>query len=214
MKRYILLLAIALTVFTANAQTLEEWTQQKKTGIKYLVQQIVALKIYTQYLNKGIDIVHVGLSTISQLKKGDVELHANYFQSLHKVNPAIQHYSKVMGTMAAGAAILQECKQLNQMVRKSNELSANEKKYVLKVAKEILQACLDRTEELALFTQSGSVQLKDDERLRRINIIYKKMKVLQTDIKSVGEEVARLAVQRKVEQVDIQKSKNFYSLIH
>jgi hypothetical protein len=214
MKRYFLLTALALGFFTLKAQTLEEWTQQKKTGVKYLVQQIAALKVYTQYLNKGIDIVQSGLSTISQLKKGDVAQHATYFQSLHKVNPALQHYSKAIGTMAAVASVLQEYKQLNQKTRNSKELSVPEKEYVLKVAKEILQACLDRTEELALLTQSGSVQLKDDERLKRIHIIYKEIKEVQAAIKSLSEDVAGMSLQRKAEGRNIQISKSLYGIYH
>src|SRR5258706_14560273 len=83
-----------------HAQTAEEWTQQKKTQIKYLLQQIAANKVYIDYLEKGYSIARNGLQTIQNIKKGDFNLHFNFFDSLKKVNPKIKGWAKVADIIA------------------------------------------------------------------------------------------------------------------
>jgi hypothetical protein len=70
MKNLLLVIAIVIchVSFCQNAQ---EWTRQKKTQIKYLLQQIAANKVYIEYIEKGYNIARKGLQTIHDIKKGD-----------------------------------------------------------------------------------------------------------------------------------------------
>ncbi|MBK8088802.1 MAG: hypothetical protein IPK31_13170 [Chitinophagaceae bacterium] len=55
MKKIILLPVIATFLFNAaNAQTLNEWVNQKSTQKKYLLQQIAALQVYIGYAKKRV----------------------------------------------------------------------------------------------------------------------------------------------------------------
>ena len=83
----IFLLVIASCV---QAQNWQEWTQQKKTQIKYLVSQIAAYQVYATYVEKGYVIAKKGLTAIQNIKKGDFSLHDEYFTSLKNVNPKIK----------------------------------------------------------------------------------------------------------------------------
>jgi 3-phenylpropionate/cinnamic acid dioxygenase small subunit len=47
-----------------NAQTFDEWFKQKETQIKYLVEQIGALKAYGEVVKRGYDIAHNGLTNV------------------------------------------------------------------------------------------------------------------------------------------------------
>ena len=51
-----------------SAQTLAEWTQQNKTQIKYLVEQIAALQAYALVAEKGYSIAKTGLNAIGNIK--------------------------------------------------------------------------------------------------------------------------------------------------
>ncbi|MDQ3843049.1 MAG: hypothetical protein M3342_03415, partial [Bacteroidota bacterium] len=95
MKKVCMILFSFVFLPHTYAQTVEEWTDQKKTQIKYLLQQIAALKVYTGHIQKGYAIARSGLTTIQSIKKGDVTVHQTFFSSLQKVSPAIQQYSKV-----------------------------------------------------------------------------------------------------------------------
>ena len=80
------------------SQTTAEWTQQKKTQIKYLVQQIIAFQTYLIYVKKGYDIAHKGITTVQNIKNGEWNLHKDFFGSLKMVNPSIEKYAKVVST--------------------------------------------------------------------------------------------------------------------
>ncbi|MBK8310917.1 MAG: hypothetical protein IPL04_08535 [Chitinophagaceae bacterium] len=53
-KIFVMLGIYFLSFTSVNGQTLAEWTQQKKTQKKYLLQQIVALQVYIGYAKKAI----------------------------------------------------------------------------------------------------------------------------------------------------------------
>jgi len=93
MKTILVILLLALSMFSYS-QTVEEWTKQKKTQIKYLLQQIAANKVYLDYIEKGYGIARNGLNTIQSIKKGDFNLHSDFVSSLIKVNPKIKNYAK------------------------------------------------------------------------------------------------------------------------
>src|SRR5258706_12690912 len=104
MKALFIILLSAKTFFSFG-QTTEEWTEQKKTQIKYLLQQIAANKIYIDYLEKGYQIAHGGLQTIQNIKKGDFNLHIGFLDSLKKINPAIKNWAKIADIIAFHRAI-------------------------------------------------------------------------------------------------------------
>src|SRR3954463_9131175 len=86
----LLLLLLLLTIHTVcKAQTWDEWFKQKKTQVKYLEEQIIALHVNGNYLEEGYKIVQGGLSAIHDIKNGDFNLHKDYFSSLKRVNTAI-----------------------------------------------------------------------------------------------------------------------------
>src|SRR6266498_4565607 len=95
MKRFLLSLLLIVGVHTSYGQTWNEWFRQKKTQIQYLVKQIAALKVYTDYLEKGYNIAKDGTNLINDIKHGDFNLHNNYFTSLKSVSSSVRNYSKV-----------------------------------------------------------------------------------------------------------------------
>jgi hypothetical protein len=60
MKRVVTILFIVISQ-CAHAQNWKEWTQQKKTQLKYLSEQIIAFKTYMQFVEKGYSIAKNGL---------------------------------------------------------------------------------------------------------------------------------------------------------
>jgi len=99
MKLLFVLLLISKSFFSFG-QTFEEWTQQKKTQKKYLLQQIAALQLYLGYVKKGYEVVNKGLITVRNIKNGDFNLHRDFLGSLKRVNPKIKKYAKVADIIA------------------------------------------------------------------------------------------------------------------
>ena len=189
-----------------NAQTWDEWFRQKKTQKKYLLQQIAALKVYIDYAKKGYDIASKGLNTIRRIKDGDFNLHRDFFGSLSLVNPTIKRYKKVADIIALQVRIVKNAKQTMEGVREGGQFTADEISYCTNVYSGLLEDCLDGINELFLVITSGELEMKDDERIRRIDRLYSDMQNKYSFSEDFGNSMGVLAVQRVNERAEIDYS--------
>src|SRR5690349_18299689 len=100
MRKLILCILLAVTSGICLCQTPDEILRQKETQRKYLLRQIAAFRQYVKYLDKGYQIVKRGSEVISKIKKGDFDLHNDFFESLKNVNPLIRNSAKVAEIVA------------------------------------------------------------------------------------------------------------------
>jgi hypothetical protein len=208
MKRLFVMLTFCMGITSlVHGQTWEEWFRQKKTQKKYLLEQIAALKVYIDYARKGYKIASDGLGLIRKIKKGDLNLHAGYFASLNAVNPRIKNYSKVAAAIALQISIVKQLQQSLSGIRTSGQFTADEIGYSEKVIERLLTDCLDSINELYLVITADQLALKDDERIKRIDQLYADMQNKHAFISSFSEEVGVLAMQRKIEGIEVNYSK-------
>lgn len=170
-------MAILLSYFAGQAQTpnWNEWFRQKKTQRKYLIQQIVALKVYLEYLKKGYDIAQKGLTTIGDIKNGTFTLDKDYFNSLKQVNPVVKNSPKVNSILAYQRSIIKDFRKLYEDCKKDENLNPDEVRYIETVYHNMLTECEDSIDELTLITTSGEAEMKDDERLLRLDKVHEDM---------------------------------------
>lgn len=208
MKR-ILILALAgiFSFHPSNAQTFGEWFNQKATQKKYLLQQIAALQVYIGYAKKGYKIVNSGIKTIRNIKNGDFNLHRDFFNQLKNVNPAIRKYAKVADIIAYQVKIIKQTKATLQQIREAKQFTDAELDYCKQVFDNLLDECMKTVEELILVTTSGKLEMKDDERLKRIDVLYADAQDKYSFACSFGDDMSLLAVQRLGEQMEINRSK-------
>lgn len=208
MKKIILTLAFAaLWISSVTAQTFDEWTNQQSTQKKYLIQQIAALQVYLGYAKKGYNIVTGGINTIHNIKNGDLNLHRDFFNRLQNVNPAIRRYAKVADIIAYQVKIIKQAKLVLQQIRETKQFTEAELNYCKQVFDTLLDECIKTVEELILVTTSGELEMKDDERLNRIDGLYVDVQDKYSFACSFSEDMGLLAVQRLGEQMEINRSK-------
>jgi hypothetical protein len=157
---------------STRAQTVAEWTQQKKTQLDYLLKQVAALRAYTEVAAKGYAIAKQGLTAIKKIKQVEASLHEDYFTSLRNVNPHVKAYWKVAAATSLQMQVLQQCRQEQQSLQANERSSASEKRYVASVLNNLSRGCAALVESLSQVTTGDSLQLRDDERLRRIDALY------------------------------------------
>ena len=202
-----ILIILLLTANAVNAQTFEEWAQQKKTQKKYLFQQIAALQVYIGYVKKGYDVVNKGLTTIRNIKSGDFNLHRDFFRSLKQVNPKISKYAKGADIVAYQLRIMKQTNKTLQGIREAGQFSTDELDYCKTVFDNLLEECFKSIDELLLVITSGELEMKDDERIKRIDILYAHMQNKYAFSCSFSEEMGLLSMQRLGEQIEINRSK-------
>lgn len=206
MRIKFILLLLSISIF-AKAQNWEEWTQQKKTQKKYLLQQIAALQVYIGYAKKGYNVANKGLTTIRNIKNGDFNLHRDFFGALKQVNPKIKKYAKVADIIAYQVRIMKETKKTLQGIRETGQFTKDELDYCKIVFDNLLEECLKSINELFLLITSGELEMKDDERIKRIDALYADMQNKYAFCSSFSEEMGLLSVQRVGEQIEINRSK-------
>lgn len=195
----ILTIILIITAFGVRAQNWKEWTQQKKTQIKYLVNQIAALQIYATYVEKGYTITKNGLTAINNIKKGDFTLHDEYFTSLKNVNPKIKLYWKVADIIALQIKIVQGYHQQENALRQSSQLTPDEISYCNSVFINLLDGCTHVIDQLILLVTDGSLQMKDDERIKRIDALHAEMKDKYVFAQHFTNEANVLSIQRFID---------------
>jgi len=202
-----MLVALSMATDMASAQTWNEIFKQKKTQKKYLLQQIAALQVYIGYAKKGYDLVGSGIHLVKDITNGEFDLHRAFFTSLAAVNPSIKN-SAVVGEIVSGGlgmiSVLGDWKDL--------ELSGAEWSYVALVKANLLAECAHDLEELLLVTTSGKLEMKDDERLQRLEKLRLSVQDKYDFALSFTTELEILARQRLREERDISDVRRWYEL--
>lgn len=207
MRKVLILFAVCCTMSCtdATAQTWDEWFRQKKTQRRYLAKQIALLKVYLGYLKKGYEIADKGLTTIHNIKNGDFNLHRDFFGSLKNVNPHIRNSAKVADIIAFQIYIIQSIRQVNNFCKNNEQFTPEEIRYVAAVYSNMLFLCDASISELLMIIGTNQTEMKDDERLMRIDRLYDDMLDKQAFVKAFDSDVRLIAREREREQQSIER---------
>ncbi len=209
---FIIVTGILLST-TSPAQTWNEWFKQKKTQKKYLAKQIVLLRLYLGYLKKGYEIADKGLTTIHNIKNGDFNLHRDFFGSLKNVNPHIKNSAKVADIIAFQVYIIQNIKRVNNFCKNNEYFTPEEIRYVAAVYSNMLFLCDASISELLTIIRSNETEMKDDERLVRIDRLYDDMLDKHAFVQSFDSDVRLIARERERETRSVERVYKQYGTI-
>jgi len=184
----------------------------QKPKHKRLIEQIAALQVYISYAQQGYSIANKGLTTVRNIKNGDFNLHRDFISSFKKVNPKIKAYAKVADIIALQLRIISAIKECLKGVKEARQLSIAEIDHCSMVFQNVLNASLENLEQLLEIISDGQLQMKDDERLKRIDALYADMQDKYAFSSSYSEEMAVLTVQRMHQRADIELSKKLNGL--
>lgn len=204
MKKLFVIILLNTLSMGAKAQILGGFFNQGSTQKKYLLQQIAALQVYIGYAQKGYSIAKQGLNTISNIKHGEFNLHTNYYNSLKTVNPSIKGYAKVTAIIALQVRIVKVYKNASGQIQQSGAFTSNETTYLNGVFARLMDDCNKTIDELIDVVTSNKLEMKDDERLKRIDDLYADMQGKYTFVQAFSNEAKMLGVSRTREQNDIE----------
>ncbi|HPM29956.1 MAG TPA: hypothetical protein PLJ60_06445 [Chryseolinea sp.] len=214
MKRYIVISLVLLSLGTqAQTPNANEWLRQKKTQRKYLIQQIAALKVYLEYLKKGYKIVDKGLTTIGEIKNGTFNLDKDYLYSLKQVSPVVKNFPKVKEVLVYQHSITSYFRKFLDDCRKDANLTSDEVHYIEDVYQNMLKECDASIDELTVITTAGEAEMKDDERLLRLDKVHDDLQDKYAFTQDFISSTRLLSLERAKEKNQIKVSKNLYAEI-
>jgi hypothetical protein len=203
MNKLLLIFAFAIGATICNGQTFNEWFRQKKTQKKYLLQQIAALKVYLDYLKKGYKIVDKGLTIVGDIKQGKFDLDIEYLESLKNVNSAVSGSAKVASIVAYQRMIIIEFRRLKASANDTDLLTNEEKQYVESVYANMLHESEMSLDEVDRVLSNSDFEMKDDERVKRVDALYVDMKDKYTFTKSFANSTEVLIAQRSKDEQEV-----------
>ncbi len=206
----ICILLCAFSFQPSQAQTFAEFFSQKKKQKEYLLKQIAGLQLYIGYAKKGYDIATSGINTVRDIKNNEFGLHSAFFSSLKAVSPAIKNNSKVAEIIVLQLAIY---KSFNG-VRSNSFLSDADGKYIGTVREKVLNDCGKDLEELLLVITSGKVEMTDDERIKRMDQVYRSMQDKSAFTQSFTGDVSLFIGQKESEQQSINQQRRLYEITY
>lgn len=212
MKGALLLVSCLLMVRCASAQFWQELFQQKKTQIEYLTQQIVALQTDIGYVEKGYHIAQAGLTTISEIKNGEFNLHSAFFGSLEAINPAIAKDARIAEIIALQVDIVSRYKSCYHQVQQRGRFTSEEVNYVYTVFTLLLSNCANDITDLVNVTTAGRLQLTDAERISRIGALYGDMEDKDGFARDFSNQASVLALSRAKDQNDATVMNSLYGI--
>lgn len=212
MKRVLMWVVLLGVVAPGRAQTFAEWFQQNKTRKEYQEKQIGELQLYITALEKGYGIVESGLNTIKGIKSGEFDLHNGFYASLRSVSPVVSGMAEVGEIVALQAAMINRFSAALARYRQTAGLRTDEVAYLTTVYGELVKEGLADVTMLTDILTAGTLQLSDDERMRRIVALdgWAKERYLATVALTGRTDV--LAAERAVQAGDVGSVKGLYGL--
>ncbi|MFV5692892.1 hypothetical protein ACM55K_12770 [Flavobacterium sp. LT1R49] len=199
MKKIVLLLLFA-GFLNGNS-----YAQAKQREV--LLKQIAAFKVYIDYAQKGYSVAQKGLSAIGYFKRGEFNLHADYFNSLKKINPKIKSYTRVAEIVSLQVKVLKNYSRTIKQIRQNDLFHGDEIAYIKRVLGRLIENC-DRTlEELILIVTEGKLEMKDDERIKRIDTLYQNMLESYTFFEDFSNQARLMSMSRGKEATDVKTSR-------
>ncbi len=214
MKHTVILILLISSIYPSFSQVpnAKEWTRQKKTARKYMLNQISALKVYAEYLQTGYKIVDKGLTLIGDIQQGTLNLDKDYFNSLKQVNPLIRKSPKVNQILVNQKMIINEFKNLLEYSKKEPYLSSGDKDHINAVYKGMIKQGESAINELTIITTAGETEMKDDERLARLDKVHEALQDQYAFAKDFSDRTKLLAMQRKKEAHEVQSLRKLYKI--
>jgi hypothetical protein len=166
MKKKIVCLGFLFVCYSCSAQSKQ---------LQMYLDQIAANAVYAEYLKKAIDIARTGLTTISDIRNGEFNLHDVFFKGLSSVNPKIKNWSKVADIISYQVNIVESYKASYAQIKGSGQFTPAETDYIHSVFSKLLDNCVDITLMLTDVLSENIYKMNDDERIKRIEVLYANM---------------------------------------
>ena len=210
MKNIVCLLTLAcLATFTPlGSKAQSEELQQLLLNVEKLTQ----LKGILSDMKAGYQIYQAGYGAISDLSKGNFNLHHTYLGSLLQVSPAVRSYARIGEITSQQASLVREYKTAFSRFRNSGHFSLSELDYIEKVYRKLVRESLGSLEELADITLAGKLRMSDHERIEAIDRIYAASSAHLAFLRHFNRQGSLLSLRRARETNDVLGMQKVYGI--
>jgi hypothetical protein len=208
-KRLVIIIVFLVGIVKTNrvnAQSQE--IQQLVLDIEKLTQ----LKGILSDMKTGYQIYQQGYGSISQLSKGNFDLHSVYLNGLLSITPAVKNYGRIAEIISQQASLITEYKSSYKQFNQSGSFTASELNYMSSVYTQLVNQSLQNLDELTNVLTAGKLRMTDDERMRAIDRIYASSSDKLQFLRHFNRQGILLSIQRSKEKGDARTLKQLYGI--
>lgn len=211
MKKITLTVFCAALLLNAPAQNLQEWTQQKKMRLSYLMQQILANETFRQALSHGYSIAKEGISLCNKTKQGDFGMHSGRYQKLRQLNPLIGSIRQNSDIAVNENRLLTICRDISSSMN-GVSYTSEERDHIGKVLTRLLNENKLILDRFGFLENEGILSMEDADRLKETQVIGQEIIKELEFLQQLAMDLMLLSVQRSGEKTDIDYIKKLYGL--
>lgn len=200
-----LLSVFSLPLF-AQSFSLGDLFNQAAKQKQYYLQQIAAYYAFESELKMGYNVMKHGLNGIAQINTTELDAHDAYYRSLLQPSELVKNSRLVQDIISWQSSIITQFSTLSHVTG----LTSDEQNYIGSVQINLVKGCNEDVIDLQNLLQAGTLQMTDDQRLKRMAQLYADMLEKYQFTQSFAGSVRLLAAQRHQDTNDTQTLKNFY----
>ncbi|SCW38083.1 TerB family tellurite resistance protein [Mucilaginibacter sp. NFR10] len=176
------------------------------------IEKLTQLKGILSDMKMGYQIYQQGYGSISQLSKGNFDLHSVYLNGLLSINPAVRNYGRVAEIISQQASLISEYKSAYKRFEHSGSFSASELNYMSSVYTQLVNQSLQNLDDLTNVLTAGKLRMSDDERIRAIDRIYASSSDKLQFLRHFNRQGILLNIQRNKDRGDTRTVKQIYGI--
>lgn len=176
------------------------------------VQKLTQLKSILKDMQQGYTIISKGYTAVSDIAKGNFNLHEIFLDGLLSVSPAVKNYSRVAEIISYQTQIVKEYKSAYNRFTTSGSFNTNEIDYIGKVYSNLFNASLKNLDALLMVITASNLRMNDAERLKSIDKIHGNMQDQLIFLRQFNNNTSLLALQRAKENNDVSTMQSLYGV--
>ena len=213
MKKQLKHIAVTFVIMACLVNTKAACAQiQEMQQLILDIEKLTQLKGILSDMKTGYQIYQQGYGSISQLSKGNFDLHSVYLNGLLSINPTVKNYGRVAEIITQQASLLSEYKSSYKQFRQSGTFSAGELNYMSSVYTQLVNQSLQNLDELTNVLTAGKLRMSDDERMRAIDRIYASSSDKLQFLRYFNRQGVLLNIQRSKDMGDARTLKQLYGI--
>ena len=174
------------------------------------IEKLTQFKSILADMKTGYQIYEQGYGSISNLSKGNFDLHNVYLTGLMAVSPAVRNYGRVADIISQQASLVNEYKRANSNFRQSGSFSANELSYMSNVYAKLIDQSLDNLDELNTLVTANKLRMSDADRIKGIDRLYNSSTDQLNFLRAFNRQGVVLSLQRAKDANDVNTLKKLY----
>ena len=176
------------------------------------IEKLTQMKGILSDMKTGYQIYQQGYGTISNLSKGNFDMHNVFITGLMSVSPAVRNYGRIAEILANEASLISEYKRESSLFQQSGTFSFSELSYMSDVYTRLVSETLDNIEELTNIISANKLRMSDAERIKAIDRIYGTSSDKLQFLRSFNNQGVLLSIQRSKDAAGTQTLKQLYGI--